>query len=402
MAMTEMSSLWSRILLILAATVMSLPRLASAEPAPILEFKFNETGSVATNTGTAIIATPGDYDRDGEVGAADFVLWRDTYDPLGAVGPGKPADGNNDGLVDDADYGVWRSNFGAAAGTGFLPMTEWNGSTWVTSDNHGAAGSGLTGMPSDRSYHDTSVVLGTAQAPGTSNAHFYGGYAGGLNVEAAQAMTALTATGWFKVETGKPLGTDGTAQTLMGNLGNSSNDGGWTIRSRGTSTAGGMEFRFGKDDFTANHISVFAPNGTYSETDEWVFFAVSFDANSNGSWEFFKGTTTSSVTSVITGQTGPVVGGALTLSNRNFYIGNLASEGAEWFQARAFNGQLDNMRVFNSVLTLENLEAVRTADLAGTGLGGSLSAVPTPEPASVILCAMAVAFAVARRTRKSI
>jgi hypothetical protein len=397
-----MTSLRSITLLItLIAAVTSLPRLACAEPPqPILEFKFNETGTVTPNTGTAIIATPGDYDRDGEVGASDYVLWRDTYDPSAAVGPGKAADGNNNGLVDDPDYGVWMSNFGAAAGTGSLPMTKWDGSTWITNDNHGTASSGLTGTESDRSYHDTSTILGTAQTPGTSNAHYYGGYAGGLNVEAAQTMTALTATGWFKVAAGKPLGTDGTAQTLLGNLGNSSNDGGWAIRSRGTSTAGAMEFRFGKDDFTANHISVFAPNGTYSETDEWVFFAVSLDAANNGNWQFFKGTTASAVTSVASGMTGALIGGALTYSNRNFYIGNLASEGAEWFQARAFNGQLDNMRVFNSVLTIEDLETVRMTDLMAAGSGGGLSAIQTPEPASLTLCALIVVIASARRTRK--
>lgn len=400
MANLELISLKSKSIgILLIVTLVPLPGFVNAAPAPILEFKFNEAGTAASNTGTAAISAPGDYNLDGAVNAADYTVWRDNFNPAATVGPGKPGDGNNSGLVDEADYDVWKNNFGAG-GAGAIPMMKWDGATWVANDNHGAAGTGLTGAQGDRSYRDPSVILGTAQTPGTSNAHFYGGFAGGLNVDAAQSLTALTATGWFKVEAGKPLGTDGTAQTLIGNLGNSTNDGGWTIRSRGSSTAGAMEFRFGKDDFTANHISVYAPNGTYSETGEWVFFAVSLDSNSNGRWEFFKATTTTEVSSVVSGMTGPLVGGAVTLSNRNFYIGNGASESSEWFQARAFNGDLDNMRVFDSVLTLQELEALRKADLNIAG-GGSLTSTTTPEPSSFFLAAIVVAFAAVPSRRKA-
>ena len=52
---------------------------------------------------------PGDYNQDGAVDAADYVLWRDT---LGQQAAGLAADGNNNGSVDAADYDVWRANFG--------------------------------------------------------------------------------------------------------------------------------------------------------------------------------------------------------------------------------------------------------------------------------------------------
>lgn len=53
----------------------------------------------------------GDYNQNGVVDAADYVVWRKT---LGATGitPYSGADGNGNGMVDDADYGVWRSHFG--------------------------------------------------------------------------------------------------------------------------------------------------------------------------------------------------------------------------------------------------------------------------------------------------
>ncbi|TWT36589.1 Laminin G domain protein [Posidoniimonas corsicana] len=54
---------------------------------------------------------PGDYNRDGQVDAADYTVWRDTVGVAVAT-PGAGADGDYNGVVDDADYAVWRSHFG--------------------------------------------------------------------------------------------------------------------------------------------------------------------------------------------------------------------------------------------------------------------------------------------------
>jgi hypothetical protein len=52
----------------------------------------------------------GDYNQNGVVDAADYVLWRDTLAESVANGTG--ADGNADGTINDEDYAVWRSQFG--------------------------------------------------------------------------------------------------------------------------------------------------------------------------------------------------------------------------------------------------------------------------------------------------
>ena len=52
---------------------------------------------------------PGDYDGDGAVTSADYVVWRDM---LGQVATGLAADGNADGIVNQTDYSVWRAYFG--------------------------------------------------------------------------------------------------------------------------------------------------------------------------------------------------------------------------------------------------------------------------------------------------
>jgi hypothetical protein len=51
----------------------------------------------------------GDYNDNGIVDAADYIVWRKM---LGQIGPGLAADGNNDGVVNQADLDVWRAHFG--------------------------------------------------------------------------------------------------------------------------------------------------------------------------------------------------------------------------------------------------------------------------------------------------
>ena len=61
---------------------------------------------------TAITPTPltGDYNDNGTVDAADYVVWRKS---VGQTGAGLAADGDGDMDVDENDYLVWRANFGS-------------------------------------------------------------------------------------------------------------------------------------------------------------------------------------------------------------------------------------------------------------------------------------------------
>ncbi len=61
-------------------------------------------------------ATSPDYNDNGVVDAADYVLWRHTLGQ--AVTPGSGADGNNSGFVDQPDFDLWRANFGVGSGSG--------------------------------------------------------------------------------------------------------------------------------------------------------------------------------------------------------------------------------------------------------------------------------------------
>lgn len=59
-----------------------------------------------------VTITPGDYNRDGLVDLADYVVWRNTLDQTGVA---LAADGNGDGQIDADDYNVWRAAFGSAS-----------------------------------------------------------------------------------------------------------------------------------------------------------------------------------------------------------------------------------------------------------------------------------------------
>jgi hypothetical protein len=69
-----------------------------------------------------VSALLGDYNGNGIVDAADFVVWRNS---LGQLGTGLAADGNNDGVVNQADFDVWRVHFGQTA-TGAGPEAAAN------------------------------------------------------------------------------------------------------------------------------------------------------------------------------------------------------------------------------------------------------------------------------------
>jgi hypothetical protein len=70
-----------------------------------------------------VLRSPGDYNDDGLIDAADYTVWRNT---LGnAVPNGTGADGNANGTIDEGDYGNWKANYGndvTLAGTGYKPF----------------------------------------------------------------------------------------------------------------------------------------------------------------------------------------------------------------------------------------------------------------------------------------
>jgi cyclophilin family peptidyl-prolyl cis-trans isomerase len=73
---------------------------------------------IRTSTSYILSVGAGDYDRNGVVDTADYVLWRNSKGSSVAIGNlvGNGADGDRSGVIDDNDYLIWRSNLGAVRG----------------------------------------------------------------------------------------------------------------------------------------------------------------------------------------------------------------------------------------------------------------------------------------------
>lgn len=59
---------------------------------------------------------PGDYNRDGQIDAGDFTVWRDNLGNAPLL-PGYGADGDFDGATGNSDYGVWLTAFSDQSST---------------------------------------------------------------------------------------------------------------------------------------------------------------------------------------------------------------------------------------------------------------------------------------------
>ena len=70
-------------------------------------------GGMVTITATSTGGLLGDYNHNGIVDAADYIVWRKS---LGTSGANLPADGNGDNMITSADYDVWKSHFGQHSG----------------------------------------------------------------------------------------------------------------------------------------------------------------------------------------------------------------------------------------------------------------------------------------------
>lgn len=70
----------------------------------------------------------GDFNADGRVDGADFLLWQGL---VGSTGAGLSADGNRDGVVDAADLAIWRGQFGTSAAPTATAIPEPSGAAQV-------------------------------------------------------------------------------------------------------------------------------------------------------------------------------------------------------------------------------------------------------------------------------
>jgi arylsulfatase A-like enzyme len=97
---------------------------ATADPSHIADLSAR-LAELATSQGNPPLL-PGDFNEDGSVDTADYVLWR--FDVSQTTVAQLTTDSNGDGIVDDADYQIWRRNFGRTSGNPVLQTESQNAS----------------------------------------------------------------------------------------------------------------------------------------------------------------------------------------------------------------------------------------------------------------------------------
>lgn len=232
----------------------------------------------------------------------------------------------------------------------------------------GADGSGVSGLSGDRAFDNSA-----SDAMGGNGTTGFSGVATNSTTSIG-SLGSLTITGWFKAD--QILG--GTAYLL--------NTEEFSIRAGTDNTTGTLQLKVGGSN-AARSTSV-SSNTYYDEVDTWVFFAVTWDGSDV---RYFDATTSVDVGLVGNSSAfSPTMG---TVSTAGLNIGNVSGSVPNPSAARVFDGAMDNVRVFDSALSLSELQRIRSADLSNT-------AIPEVGSLALVLSFASIAFCIGTRRRK--
>ncbi|TWU46647.1 choice-of-anchor Q domain-containing protein [Rubripirellula reticaptiva] len=249
-------------------------------PAPLLAYNFNETGTTALATGMA-------------------------------------ADANGNPVL----------NFNA------------NNST-MPADLHSAAGTGVSGLPTDRAFDNSNAGNQFSNVSHGQHA---------ADFDAIDTLDAFTLSGWYMLPS--------TAQSigLQDSLfENGSTNAGFRLRGGSRTDAGTLQLTV--DGQTRESSQV------YTEVGQYVYFAVSYDGSiATDNVKFYKGTVDDGLTLV---DTFTINAGAVNAETLPLFIG----ANRQFLAQNPFNGLLDNIRIDGAALPFDSLEFLR-ADAVGQATG---------------------------------
>jgi hypothetical protein len=278
---------------------------------------------------------------------------------------------NSAGAAHVLGYGFNETGASAAAdgsaATAGSPTLNLIGNSGTPADLHAGPGSGVSGAPGDRAFDNTASTGILTASRGQHAADF----------NPIDGLATFTLGGWFKLPS-TATESIGRQAALFENGTISVLDplAGFRLRGGATANSGTLELRVNRD------FMVESP-AAYTEIGQWVNFAVTYDGTkSSNNVQFYKGTLTSPLALVSTGSlnAGPAAQDAIPLT-----IGVTPTSGLTF---NPFNGLLDNFRIWDSVVPLAGLEAVRQGD------------VGVPEPATGVLLALGLSISQGVRRRR--
>lgn len=233
-----------------------------------------------------------------------------------------------------------------------------NGSLGTLNDQHSADGTGLSGLAGDRAFNPVGGAV-LNNVPGGSSLGWTG--------------PDFTISGWLKTNTATPWGggADGIAQNLLYALSGGGNQ--FRLREGATENAPDLYVASTTPGGNSTYASV---PGIWDATQEWVFWAVTFEGSAGSDTaraKFYAGST-SATASLVASADGVA---------RTHYIHDAFIWGNDTDLAKSIDGLLDNLRFHDEALSLSGVESLRAGDI--------------PEPASMGLLALGVTLISLRR-----
>jgi hypothetical protein len=232
-----------------------------------------------------------------------------------------------------------------------------NGSS--NADLHSGPGTGVSGSPGDRAF-----VGSGFSSRGRHGSDPDGQFS--ADFDAIDAFTSFTLGGWFKTNAGESIG---GGDRIISNEPLLFGSSGYGLRAGNSATSSGVL------TLRVEGTAVSSPEDSYADQDSYVNFAVTYDGNlTANNVQFYRGTLTTPLTAVGTPLT--LDQGAVANEGEPLVIGNTVAS------LNGFAGLLDNIRIWDNVVPLTELEALRQDDIAGVGVG------VVPEPGSLALIAL--------------
>lgn len=262
------------------------------------------------------------------------------------------------------ETGTTAAAVGTASSAGTPVLNLQASPSGAATNLHSADGGGVSGLPGDRSFNNTAATAmgGAANSSGGRGLH-------GADFAAIDNLTSFTISGWFKTDTSTMVG--GNAIIVSNRNG-----------------VNGFELR---GDINANGALLLAvDNGSVSSTtafgatQQWVSFAVTYDGTAvqpGPNVFFYVGGIAQPFTAAGSGTN--ITGAAdedtavLSIGATKFAFNNN--------NLNPFDGFLDNLRIYDNVLSQSQLEAVRLTDV--------------PEPATLSVLGLLGAMLAIRRHR---
>jgi hypothetical protein len=257
------------------------------------------------------------------------------------------------------DTGTTTASTASSSNTGIM-----RNSAGVSTDLHGAAGSGVSGAAGDLAFNNTAST-------GMGNTGTGGYVVQQSNNNFMQGLTSFTVSGWFKTETA----------TMAGNarLIDSKSAGGIWLRTGDGASAGTLLLGVNGGEVSAGATS-------WNQAATWTFFAVTFSGASNtNNVKFYVGNTNiaSSVTAAAT--VSLTNSGSVAATSNPFRLGNGAAQ-----NDRPFDGYMDNIRIHSGILSDVQINDLRVGDL---------STIPEPAHIAMLSGLVGLAACAVRRAR---